>query len=142
VEESLVETRGLAPTKASADIAIPLKALSERIADTEAALTRHSIDQAKCLRMPPPLVEVAQELFIEIKGGKLHRQATRLVGTPPAFWQTTCGRHFAGSMFTFLSALEVFQSRTSFCNQCVAPARAGYGQVGEIMVRARSSDGM
>ena len=136
-----METRGLAPTRACDDIITPLKALSERIADTEATLSRQSIDQAKCLRMPPPLVEVAQELFVEIQGGKLHHQTTRLVGTPPAFWQTTCGRHFAGSRFLLLSALEVSQSTIPFCNQCVAPARAGYGQVGEIMVRARIGDG-
>ena len=128
---------GLTDDKADVDIEAPLKALAERINDTEMELIRLAKQKETFLAPPPPqIIEVAQELYVEIRGGKLHRQATRLEGTPPQFWRTTCGKFFAGSAFTFATAVEVTRSTTTFCQYCVGPARAAYSQVGTLMLRA------
>ena len=79
---------------------------------------------------PAVSFEVVQESFILIRGGSIHRQASRNSATPPAFWTTTCGVRFAGSNFLFLSSMEPAQSGGKWCSKCVGPARAAEGQLG------------
>ena len=64
VEEALCEARGLTDDKAVVDIEAPLKALAERINDTEMELIRLAKQKETFLAPPPPqIIEVAQELM-------------------------------------------------------------------------------
>ena len=85
---------------------------------------------------PPKVAEAILEQFVDIEGGKIHRQSSRHHGLPPEFWATTCGKLFAGSVFTFKSACQVIASKKDVCAKCVPPTRAAAGQVGAILGHA------
>ena len=128
IEEALVGN-GAAPANADTSEA-PLQALAERLATAEAAWQSNA-EKLRVERIrPPTVVEVAEELFVEVAQGKLHRQATRMKDTPPEFGVTTWGLAFAGMKFTLVNAFTAANSNKDFCDKCVAPAKAAHGQVG------------
>ncbi|MDE0840170.1 MAG: hypothetical protein OSB41_14105, partial [Kiritimatiellae bacterium] len=115
------------------DVDIPHKALALRLEDVETDLRSQAAQLQHELKLAPTVIEVAQETFVSLRGGRWHRQSSKLTRTPPEFWTTTCGIHFAGSRFELLNAADASQSKLLWCTKCTAPAIAATGQVGVIL---------